>query len=223
MICTTLKINFNPPGNPVISRSIELNRKHPNSYERKKESNEINENNDRSKTQLTKSESLPNESPKLIFQNLPPPKRRMTRRRQPWRERKGGWTWRIVGGGSGAIEEEGVGGAAIRNYCGTIDKRRLRGRTTEPLPALRLFFPFFPPSFPASSSARPAHSSIRNAPGPLRITSHLRNTSVIAVLRGMSDSFRSCIFQPARCFVVWTERRSYRDDRSILSFARCII
>lgn len=78
MICTTLKINFNPPGNPVISRSIKLNRKHPNSYQRKKESNEINENNDRSKTQLTKSESLPNESPKLISQNLPPPKRRMT-------------------------------------------------------------------------------------------------------------------------------------------------
>lgn len=147
MICTTLKINFNPSGNPVISRSIELNRKHPNSYERKKESNEINENNDRSKTQLT--ESLPNESPKLISQNLPPPKWRMTRRRQPWRERKGGWTWRIVGGGSGAIGEEGVGGAAIRNYCGTIDKRRLRGRTTEPLPAtfLSLLSPVLPRFF----------------------------------------------------------------------------
>lgn len=102
MICTTLKINFNPPGNPVISRSIELNRKHPNSYERKKESNEINENNDRSKTQLTKSESLPNESPKLISQNLPPPKRRMTRRRQPWRERE-----RVAGRGeSWGVEVE---------------------------------------------------------------------------------------------------------------------
>jgi len=38
------------------------------------------------------------------------------------------------GGGTTRERKEGVrvrGGGAIRNYCGTIDKRRLRGRTTE--------------------------------------------------------------------------------------------
>lgn len=110
--------------------------------------------------------------------------------------------------------KEGVRGwrRAIRNYCGTIDKRRLRGRTTED--SLRPSDPFL--SFTSSLFSAsllfslPAHfldfrvmpvpcprnlpdSSICNVRRPARYAT-LRALPPL-VLRGIEDSFRSCIFQ----------------------------
>lgn len=56
---------------------------------------------------------------------------------------------------------------AIRNYCGTIDKRRLRGCTTEKFSLLLyllldlsfLFSSFFLPSFPPPQTSPPLHRS----------------------------------------------------------------
>lgn len=74
---------------------------------------------------------------------------------------------------AGRHGESGVGrgwvGGAIRNYCGTIDKRRLRGRTTErcqadfslPFPSLLASF-FLLEELPPST---PTRSSIRNVRG----------------------------------------------------------
>lgn len=111
----------------------------------------------------------------------------------------------------------GVGGA-IRNYCGTIDKRRLRGRTTEDslwpsdfpstVASPPLFrFSLFPGSFrlphsrhavlsvPVSCPRNLPDSSICNVREPAPALRHPRP----AVLRGIEDSIRFCIFQ-------WTRR-----------------
>lgn len=90
---------------------------------------------------------------------------RRRRRRGPSFERQKGWLDATENRGW-----EGVGvGGAIRNYCGTIDKRRLRGRTTErcqadfslPFPSLLASF-FLLEELPPST---PTRSSIRNVRG----------------------------------------------------------
>lgn len=115
---------------------------------------------------------------------------RRRRRRGPSFERQKGWLDATENRGW-----EGVGvGGAIRNYCGTIDKRRLRGRTTERCQA-DFSLPFPSRLSSSSKSCLLPHPRARQYVmfgGEERERegrcSHLRNTFVIAVLRGMADS-----------------------------------
>lgn len=107
-------------------------------------------------------------------------RRRKKRRWRKRRERKEGVRVRV---------RLGVGGA-IRNYCGTIDKRRLRGRTTED--SLR------PSDFPSTVASLFRFSLFPGSFG-LPLLRHAVVLSVLPVLcpRNLPDSSICNVQEPA--------------------------